>query len=260
MAHDKGMCLMKYQWYWDDRLDHEIEVKQIAMTDMAGTGIWYPVKAYRTKFDEELGTTKYELTVTDFVPNIKVDENTFQLEFIEGTQVSNSSSSKSYTWQKGMKFIVDEWNNSIHYVPKDWSRLVDVGKLLPQFEGIKLNLPAEQAESTAILLCFFDMNQRPSRNCMLQLSTRAKELMAKDVVVAAVQASNVDEDTLNEWIKKNNIPFHVGMIQGDEEKTCFTWGVRSLPWLILTDKEHIVCAEGFSLAELDEKLNGNSNR
>jgi hypothetical protein len=78
--------------------------------------------------------------------------------------------------------------------------------------------------------------------------------------VAAVQASNVDEDTLNEWIKKNNIPFHVGMIQGDEEKTCFTWGVRSLPWLILTDKEHIVCAEGFSLAELDEKLNGNSNR
>jgi len=30
--------------------------------------------------------------------------------------------------------------------------------------------------------------------------------------------------------------------------------VKSLPWLILTDKEHIVIAEGFGLDELDEKI------
>jgi len=38
------------------------------------------------------------------------------------------------------------------------------------------------------------------------------------------------------------------------EKTKFTWGVCSLPWLILTDSDHTVCAEGFDLAELDEKI------
>jgi len=258
MAHDKGMCLMKYQDYWDDRLDMEIEVKQITMTDTAGTVIWYPVKACRTKFDEELGTTKYELTVTDFIPNVEVDEDTFRLDFIEGTSIVDSSSGKSYTWRKGMSFILDEWNNSICYVPKDWSVLVGIGKPPPTFEGIKLKLSPDQTNNRPILICFFDMNQRPSRNCLLQLSTRAKELMAKDAVVVAIQASKIDESALNEWVEKNNIPFPVGTIQGDEEKTRFTWGVRSLPWLILTDKKHTVTSEGFSLAELDEKLNGDS--
>jgi len=60
-------------------------------------------------------------------------------------------------------------------------------------------------------------------------------------------------------VDKNNIHFAVGIIQDDDEKIRFSWGVRSLPWLILTDKEHIVTTEGFTLAELDEKLNGNSN-
>ncbi len=44
------------------------------------------------------------------------------------------------------------------------------------------------------------------------------------------------------------------MIEGDEEKIRFTWGVRSLPLLILTDKEHIVRAEGFMLSELEAKI------
>jgi hypothetical protein len=64
---------------------------------------------------------------------------------------------------------------------------------------------------------------------------------------------------LKEWVEKNKIPLAVGMIQGDEEKICFTWGVRSLPWLILTDKKHVVTAEDFGVAELDDKLNGNSH-
>ena len=55
-------------------------------------------------------------------------------------------------------------------------------------------------------------------------------------------------------MEKINIPFPVGMVQGDAEKTCFDWGVKSLPWLILTDKKHIVQAEGFNVNELDEKI------
>jgi hypothetical protein len=69
-----------------------------------------------------------------------------------------------------------------------------------------------------------------------------------------VQASKVDENALHEWVKANKIPFAVGMIQGDEEKTRFAWGVKSLPWLILTDRQHIVRAEGFALNELDDKI------
>jgi len=38
-------------------------------------------------------------------------------------------------------------------------------------------------------------------------------------------------------------------------QTHIVWGVKPLPWLILTNPEHIVQAERFSPAELDEKLN-----
>ena len=34
----------------------------------------------------------------------------------------------------------------------------------------------------------------------------------------------------------------------------FKWGVKSLSWLILTDREHIVRSEDFALNELTEKL------
>ncbi len=133
------------------------------------------------------------------------------------------------------------------------------GKSLPDTTELGLNLSSVETNNKMIIVCFFDMNQRPSRNCLLQLSKRAEELMAKDVVVVAVQVSKVDDSVLNEWVEKNNISFPVGTITADVEKTRFTWGVRSLPWLILTDKEHIVTAEGFSVAELDKKLKGNSN-
>jgi hypothetical protein len=44
------------------------------------------------------------------------------------------------------------------------------------------------------------------------------------------------------------------MIQGEEDETRAAWGIRGRPWLILTDKDHVVRAEGFGLDELQNKL------
>ena len=41
---------------------------------------------------------------------------------------------------------------------------------------------------------------------------------------------------------------------GDPDEIKFSWSVQALPWLILTEKNHIVRAEGFNLEELDEKI------
>jgi hypothetical protein len=70
----------------------------------------------------------------------------------------------------------------------------------------------------------------------------------------AVQAAKVLVVLLYDWAYKNFITFPVGSIEGDEEKARFAWGVKSLPWLILTDNKHIVRAEGFGLTELDGKI------
>jgi hypothetical protein len=90
----------------------------------------------------------------------------------------------------------------------------------------------------------------------MQLAKQAEQLKQQGIIVVAVQASKIDENKLNDWVKKYNIPFAVGMVEGDEEKTRFTWGVRSLPWLILTDRKHVIRSGGFGINDLNEKIGG----
>jgi len=129
-----------------------------------------------------------------------------------------------------------------------------VGKALPAFDGIEIDLPADYAKGKMVLVCFFDMEQRPSRYNMFQLAKKAEQLTQKGVTVVAVHISQVDQSKLNQWAKNYGIPFSVGMAQGDQDGIRAAWGVKSLPWLILTDKEHTVRAEGFRLTDLDNQL------
>jgi hypothetical protein len=59
---------------------------------------------------------------------------------------------------------------------------------------------------------------------------------------------------LDEWLKENSIPFLVCQAGPDEEAIKYSWGVRSLPWLILTDRKGVVKAEGFGLNELAARV------
>lgn len=130
-----------------------------------------------------------------------------------------------------------------------------IGKVLPELKPFNIDLSQTSMQSKIVLVCFFDMNQRPSRNCIEKLAKQADELKRKGATIIAIQASKVDKDKLDQWVRKQGISFPVGMIQGNEEKTHIAWGgVRSLPWLILTDRKHIVRAAGFSINELDEKI------
>jgi len=128
------------------------------------------------------------------------------------------------------------------------------GKPLPEFESINIDFDLGRAKDKMILVCFWDMEQRPSRNCVRELAKRMEELKGKGVIIVAVHISKSNGNTLDEWIKKNNIPFSVGATQGNVEKVRSNWGFESLPWLILTDNNHLVRAEGFALNELEVKL------
>ena len=150
-----------------------------------------------------------------------------------------------------VKIVVSEKRLSTRYVPKRPPSLV--GRPLPELKDVKVEIPSADANIKMILVCFWDMNQRPSRYCIRQLAKQAEQLKQKGVTVITVHASKIDENTLNQWVKNYKIPFPVGMVQGNEEKTRFTWGIRSLPWLILTDQQHIVRTEGFSINVLNER-------
>jgi len=73
-----------------------------------------------------------------------------------------------------------------------------MGKPLPRLEGIKFKISTEQTKRRAFLICFFDMEQRPSRPCINQLAKQMKELKEKNITIIAIQASKIDENQLNE--------------------------------------------------------------
>jgi len=141
---------------------------------------------------------------------------------------------------------------SANSVPKQPPSLVS--KPLPELKDLKLNPPPADLTGKMLLVCLFDMEQRPSRHFLRQVNTMAEKLASQNVAVVAVQASKLDEESLIEWRKAHSVSIPLGMIQGAQEKSRAAWGLRSLPWLILTDSEHRVSAEGFGLNELDEKI------
>ncbi|MBN2594890.1 MAG: MBL fold metallo-hydrolase, partial [Sedimentisphaerales bacterium] len=100
----------------------------------------------------------------------------------------------------------------------------------------------------------WDVQQRPSRNYVKELAKKAGELAEEDVVVACVQVAGVEDNVIDEWVKENEIPFAMGRSVAEEGKSTFDWGVKSMPWSILTDRMHIVSSEGFDLGDLDEQI------
>ena len=128
-----------------------------------------------------------------------------------------------------------------------------IGKPLPELKKMKIELP-ENVSDKILLVCFWDMNQKPSRYCLSRLAEKAELLMKNDIVVACIQAEDIDEKSLKQWVKDNNIPFPVGRTMPEFGKSRFDWGVKSLPWMILTDRTHIVTSEGFGPNEIEEKI------
>ncbi len=128
-----------------------------------------------------------------------------------------------------------------------------VGRTLPALEGIEID-SAAAVKDKAVVVCFFDYQQRPSRNAVMKLALQTEGLQAKGIEIIAIQVTEVDHSTLDTWVKKNSFTFPVGMITGNVDIIRAAWNVKSLPWLILADKDHTVQAEGFTIDELEAKV------
>jgi len=208
-----------------------------------GNAIWFPVEGVFKLYGndkssgERVVSIERRLKVEQVKVNGDLTQEDFDIQFPPGTRVYDHRSNVGYV---------------VGVTPP---RLT--GKPLPNMKELGVGSDPNQTKDKMLLVCFFDMNQRPSRHCITQLAKQAEQLKRKGAIIIAVQASKVDETALREWVKNNGISFPVGMVQGDEEKTMFNWGVKALPWLIVTDRERTVRAEGFGLDELDKKLKAN---
>jgi hypothetical protein len=180
--------------------------------------------------------THSDLKVVEARVNESLPDKLFQMEIKDGAIVTDSRFGRTITYT---------------YKPEPQDL---VGKSLPESVDAGSDLVPEQTKDSRMLVCFWDIQQRPSRHCLKSLAEKAGNLAEKDITVLCVHTGKVDEAELNEWMNNYNVPFAAKTITQEAEKTRFAWGVKSLPWLILTDHKHIVEANGFSLAELDERI------
>ncbi len=127
------------------------------------------------------------------------------------------------------------------------------GKPLPDLAAVELSGDAVPA-GKQILLCLFDVEQRPSRRFVRQLADQHDALQQKGLTVLGLQAAVTSADSFKEWKESNPVPFPIGRVAEKAAKTKWASEVESLPWLILTDSDHRVTAEGFALDELEAKL------
>ena len=137
--------------------------------------------------------------------------------------------------------------------PKEPQRLA--GKRLPDLKALGADkawtAAVDGAAGKVVLVVFHDSGQRPSRQAMSALGQRAKTLEAKGIAVLLIDVGG--KPAVSE-AGKSAVAFPATTLGEKAEETKFAWGVKALPWLIITDKKHVVRAEGFGIDQVDAKI------
>ncbi|MBN1975689.1 MAG: hypothetical protein JW787_18795 [Sedimentisphaerales bacterium] len=223
--------------------------------------IWIAIEADCITERYKLTKENHQYKITEFVLNpdhIALD-SFIPDDIYEGVRVrlvdsNNTQLPGKFTWKN--KKVMDSYGHEIDLDNLGHPSLS--GKVLPDLAQFNVKLEPDAIKNKMLLICFWDMNQRPSRNAVQTLNKRAQTLLEKnDVYMTFIHAGPTEEQAFVSWLKENEIHPPVGVSRTGLPELGYIWGVKSLPWLILTDKQHKVIAEGFGIADLDEKLDNN---
>ena len=167
--------------------------------------------------------------------------------------LQNGNGNAQATVEAGDTNVVMTLSSNSGNVRQTPRRALLKGGPLPDLATV--NLASDTAPAVKpVLLCLFDASQRPSRHVVHQLDEQAAALRQQGVTVLGVQAAVTSDETFNEWKNASPVSFPVGRVTEKSEKSKWASAVPALPWLILTDANHRVIAEGFALDELDAQL------
>lgn len=230
--------------------------------------IWLPVEAdmrYRRAFSGigETSDSRTHIKVTEIILNPDHDAlRSFAPDDIpDGAQVTAYVDLNSgfitawdplYLWQSDAKLVVDRKGQCVKYEPA--KGLLPVVKAVPDLCELELKIPPDQTKAKKILLCFCDLTQPASQKYVLELNRLSASLAEKGVRVAALHCSKVNPGIADNWVRANRLRLPVGKLPDVVPEILRAWRAEKLPWLVLTDTEHTITAEGFDLNDLDEKL------
>ncbi|MEJ2649691.1 MAG: sigma-70 family RNA polymerase sigma factor [Sedimentisphaerales bacterium] len=220
--------------------------------------IWVPVEADYGSERANLEKQKSHYKITDIELNPDHDTlgSFIPKDISSGAMVMITGENSlflpgSYIWKDGK--VVDINGYEVDLENLGPPSLIN-GNIIPKLLELNIMLDPVQTKNKMLLICFWDIDQRPSRNAILSLNKDANSLLEKGLYMVFIHAGAVEEKIFTSWLERNEILPPVGVSKDDLSGLGYSWGVQSLPWFTLTDKNHVVIAEGFSLAELDEKI------
>ena len=143
-----------------------------------------------------------------------------------------------------------------------------VGSQLPDLRVLEMGFDYKGFKNKKTLVVFVDYTNRPSQIAIDLLKRRQLELRRSKLEVVCIQVAPVDEGDLVAWKKENKISFPIYILPGqsgwDDKNNLLIlkqtpkimntlrkqWGVRSLPWTILTDENQKILATGLNIPRI----------
>ncbi|MGE5295773.1 MAG: TlpA disulfide reductase family protein [Solirubrobacterales bacterium] len=201
-------------------------------------GGWLPMtqgyQVYNKDKDERpFVERRRDLKVVKCEVNSPLADDLFRLEIREGASVQDKRSGQLVVYE---------------YQPQPTDLL---GKPLPALDPSMMQLDTASMQGRPVLMCFWDMDQRPSRHCVRQLAQQSQRLSELGVKVVAVQMAQTDPAVLSRWIQENRVDFPILTPSDGADGIRSAWRIRSLPWLVLADENHVVTAMGGTLDDLN---------
>jgi hypothetical protein len=227
-------------------------------------GKWVPVSAnLEDRFDYNNGhycTGSYQIKVTEILFNPDHDAlGSFATDDIkDGTKIPFYTGSPhriydpQYIWSRKAKFVANKKGHLLMY--EHGKDILPVVKTLPKFKMFDLKLEPDETKDKMILLCFVDIKEA-SLGYAYDLAERASKLSEQGVSVILVDAAGSEKKQIDNWAKQHSIKVGVGRFYKKLLKEIRqAWGIESLPRLVLTDRNHVIVAEGFGFDELEAKI------
>ena len=143
-----------------------------------------------------------------------------------------------------------------------------VGSQLPDLRVLEMGFDYQGFKNKKTLVVFVDYTNRSSEIAIDLLKKRQLDLRRSKIEVVCIQVVPVDEGDLVAWKKENKISFPIYILPGQSgwdgknnllilkqtPKIMNTlrqeWGVRSLPWTILTDENQKILATGLNIPRI----------
>lgn len=127
------------------------------------------------------------------------------------------------------------------------------GKKLPDLGDFGIDAPAEATAGKGLLVCFWDFNKKAGKRSVKSLNDQAPHMEELNIIIVSIQTDpNVSEEQIQAFFESEGITLPTGLVTAENKDKLKAWGVQADPWLIATDKNHIVTAEGFTFMQVEE--------